>query len=140
MQQIKLQPLEGFYKKNTHLDSPGKTILVVEDDDSIGSLLIEVLSQETPYQALLVTDGLQAIKLVHKIKPSLFITDYRLPHMNGIELYDFLRTTKDLESTPAIIMSAYLPQEEVKKRNLVSLNKPFDLDDFLDIVEHLLHP
>ena len=117
------------------LDMP---ILVVEDDDSIGTLLVEVLSQETPYKALLVTDAFQALKTVSHIKPCLFITDYRLPHMDGIELYDRLQSTDELADTPAIIMSAYLPVEEVKKRRLVSLNKPFELDELLDTVEKLL--
>jgi DNA-binding response OmpR family regulator len=138
MQYIGAQPLEGVHKNSIEGNHRNKTILVVEDDDSIGSLLVEVLSQETPYQAMLVTDGLQALQLVREVKPCLFITDYRLPHMSGIELYDRLCATKDLENTPTIIMSAYLPQEEVQKRRLVSLNKPFELDEFLDTVETLL--
>jgi CheY-like chemotaxis protein len=87
---------------------------------------------------MLVTDGYQALRVVHDIKPSLFITDYRLPHMNGLELCDRLRATKGLEHTPAIVMSAYLPEQEVEKRHLVGLQKPFELDDLLNTVESLL--
>lgn len=116
-----------------------KTILIVEDDDYIGSMLVEALRQETPYQPLLVNDGMQALSLVKRVKPCLIITDYRLPLMNGIELYDRLQAVKDLAGTPAIMMSAYLPpREEVRKRNLVALNKPFELDEFLDKVDSLL--
>ena len=115
-----------------------KTILVVEDDDGIGSLLVEALSQETPYKALLVTDGWQALRIIHDIKPCLFITDYRLPLMNGIELYDRLRSMQALADTPTIIMSANLPEEEVARRKLISLKKPFELDELLDTVEKLL--
>ena len=115
-----------------------KTILVIEDDDSIGALLVEVLSQETPYKALLVTDAFQALKAIHYVKPCLFITDYRLPHMDGIELYDRLHLTDNLADIPAIIMSAYLPEEEIKKRHLISLSKPFELDELLATVERLL--
>jgi DNA-binding NtrC family response regulator len=115
-----------------------KTILVVEDDDSIGTLLIELLSQETSYKTLLVTDAFQALKAVKYLKPCLFITDYCLPHMNGIELYDRLHSTESLAHTPAIIMSAFLPEEEIRKRHLTSLSKPFELDELLDTVEKLL--
>lgn len=115
-----------------------KTILVVEDDDAIGPFLIEALSQETSYKALLVTDGLQALKAAHTLKPSLFITDYCMPFMNGIELYDKLHKTEEWENTPVILISASLPEQEVKKRKLVSLSKPFDLDDLLNTVEGLL--
>jgi DNA-binding NtrC family response regulator len=126
---------EQSHQNKTRLDRP---ILVIEDDDSIGPLLIAVLSQETPYKALLVTDAFQALKTVMSIKPCLFITDYHLPHMDGIELYDRLHSTIDMADTPAIIMSAHLPTEEIKKRHLVSLSKPFELDELLDTIEKLL--
>jgi|SRR5947209_20619806 len=118
--------------------SAAKVILVVEDDDNIGTFLVEALSQETPYKAVLVTDGFAALKAVHDIKPALFITDYRLPAMDGIELCDRLHILQGLENTPIIIMSAYLPQEEIKKRNLISLSKPFELDDLLNAINRLL--
>ena len=133
MQQLQKRPHMG--QKN----SKQKMILVVEDDNSIGSLLVDALVQETPYNAMLVTDGYQALNVVQKIKPCLFITDYCLPYMNGIELYDQLHSSKVLEGVPAIIISAAPPEDEVRKRQLVSLNKPFELDDLLRTVERLVH-
>ncbi len=120
------------------MDIHKPVILVIEDDDSIGTFLVEALSQETPYKAMLVTDGFQALQLVRIVKPSLVITDYRLPNMNGLELYDMLRSMQPLKDMPTIIMSAHLPMQEVRKRNLVGLNKPFELDDLLNTVERLL--
>ncbi len=111
-----------------------KTILVIEDDESIGALITEVLLQETHYDVLLATDGFQALHIVDHVKPSLLITDYRLPLMDGIELYDRLHSLQALSDTPVIIMSAHLPMEEVSKRKLVSMDKPFDLDDLLEKV------
>ena len=115
-----------------------KMILVVEDDTSIGALLLQVIEQETPYQALLVTDGFQALKLINEIKPHLFLLDYQLPKMNGIDLYDRLHATKELEETPAIMISAYLPKHEIQKRSLIGMRKPFELGELLDTVEQLL--
>ena len=120
------------------MDIHKPVILVIEDDDSIGTFLVEALSQETPYKAMLVTDGFQALQLVRIVKPSLVITDYRLPNMNGLELYDMLKSMQPLKDMPTIIMSAHLPMQEVRKRNLVGLNKPFELDDLLNTVERLL--
>lgn len=115
-----------------------KTVLVVEDDTGIGSFLVQAISQETPHHAMLVTDGLQAIKAVSNIKPSLFILDYQLPRMNGIELYDHLHATKGLEDVPAIMISARLPRKEIAKRNIFAMSKPLELDDFLQAIEKLL--
>src|SRR5712692_4698401 len=96
-----------------------KTILVVEDDVGIGSFLAQAISQETHHQALLVTVGFQALKTVMDIKPSLFILDYQLPRMNGIELYDKLHTIEGLDAVPAILISARLPKQEIDKRHIV---------------------
>src|SRR5690349_12218817 len=76
------------------------TILVVEDDDSIGTLLIDTLMLETPYDARLVTDGFQALKAMRELKPRLVITDYRLPHMDGLELYDRMQAMAGIGDIP----------------------------------------
>ncbi|HAE83366.1 MAG TPA: response regulator [Ktedonobacter sp.] len=119
-------------------DATVKTVLVVEDDTGIGSFLVQAITQETLHHAMLVTDGLQAIKAVSNIKPSLLILDYQLPHMNGIEIYDHLHATKGLEDVPAIMISARLPRKEIAKRNIVAMSKPLELDDFLQAIEKLL--
>ncbi len=127
-----------YSEDNSYMSEHKPVILVVEDDDSIGTFLVQALSQETPYGAMLVPDGFQALKVIRDIKPCLFITDYRLPRMNGLELCDLLKAEQEWVDIPTIIMSAYLPEQEVRKRKLVSLNKPFELDDLLDTVERLL--
>jgi len=63
-------------------------ILVVEDDAAIGNLIIQALLSETPYQALLIADGFQTLKIIRDINPQLLLLDYQLPRMNGIELDD----------------------------------------------------
>src|SRR6266487_2682382 len=115
-----------------------KTVLVVEDDTGIGNFLVQAILQETPYHAMLVADGFQALKAVANIKPSLFILDYQLPRMNGIELYDQLHATKGLEHIPAVVISARLPRQEIEKRKIIAMSKPLELDDFLNAIENLL--
>lgn len=116
-----------------------KTILIVEDDNNIGEVFVQAISQETTYLVVLVADGAAALDTVKGIKPNLFILDYQLPRMNGIELYDRLHAMKELEDIPTIMMSARLPLQELEKRDVVGLSKPIDLDDFLQTIEHLLH-
>lgn len=115
-----------------------KMILLVEDDANIGEVLTQAINQETPYTALLVPDGLEALQAIKEIKPSLFILDYQLPYMNGIDLYDKLHAIEALVHVPAIMMSARLPQQELDKRQMLGMNKPIDLDEFLQTIEELL--
>lgn len=129
---------QGKEQPSKEKDAPVKTVLVVEDDTGIGTFLVQAILQETHHQALLVSDGFQAMKTVTNIKPSLFILDYQLPRMNGLELYDHLHATKGLEHIPALIISARLPRHEIEKRKLASMSKPLELDDFLQTIENLL--
>lgn len=116
-----------------------KTILIVEDDLNIGEVLVQAIIQETSHRAMLVQDGFEALKVIENITPHLFILDYHLPRMNGIELYDRLQTLPTLTSVPAIMMSARLPQSDLATRDIRGMNKPLDLDDFLQTIEELLN-
>ena len=70
------------------------------------------------------------------VKPDLFILDYRLPGMSGIELYESLHAQPRFNQTPALILSACLEgyQEEIERHKLVALAKPFDVDELLSLI------
>ena len=114
-----------------------KTILVVEDDVAIVSFLVAVIEQETPYRAVVATESYAALELVRHFLPDLLLLDYRLPGMNGIELYDRLN---EVAPIPAILMTAtrQLPQQQLQQRQLIAFRKPFELDVFLATIETFL--
>jgi CheY-like chemotaxis protein len=118
--------------------APVKSILLVEDDENIGEVLVQAITQETSYIVMLARNGHDALKSVEEVKPQLLILDYQLPRMNGLELYDRLHGMEELQDVPAIMMSARLPLQELKKRKITAMNKPIDLDDFLLAIEKFL--
>lgn len=114
-------------------------LLIVEDDEDIGEFLAYVLQDETPYTVLHVPNAAQALAAVTSITPSLFLLDYQLPGMDGLDLSDRLHTIKVLETVPTLMMSANLPpREALQQRHIASLRKPFEISDFLQLVETLL--
>lgn len=120
-----------------------KTVLVVEDDEDLGSLIMEVLQEEgahhqPPVRAILATDSLRALELMSTITPNLLLLDYYLPRMNGLDLYDRLHAMEGLEQVPAIFMSANPPVREIEKRHLISVRKPFNLEDLWNTMNKLL--
>ena len=117
-----------------------KVILIVEDDEDVGTFLAAAIQQETPYHPILVSDGFTALKTVHGMKPDLLIIDYQLPHMNGIEVYDQLRAKQELADVPALLMTAGIgmPRQALEKRKLVGLSKPLELSTFLEMIDRLL--
>ena len=111
-----------------------QTILIVEDDQDIGVMVATLLELETPYQTRLAQDGQEALTIARDTPPSLLVLDYQLPGINGVQLYDHLRTLPGLEHVPAVLMSANLPVEEMKKRKMVGLCKPFDVNELIETV------
>ena len=127
---------EEYFSTKEHVRI--KTILVVEDDRDIGEVLVQAILQETSYLPVLVANGLDALNTVKNIKPHLFILDYKLPRMNGIDLYDQLHHIGEFTGTPTIMMSAQLPKRELGARDILAMHKPIDLDDLLQAIEELL--
>src|SRR5689334_9189655 len=119
-----------------------KLILVVEDDIPFGSILIQTIKEETPYQAILATTGMEALNIASHLQCDLFLLDYLLPSMNGLELYDRLHAIPGHEKTPAFFLSAStrLPHQELAKRNLKSLSKLVELDELLKIIRESVSP
>src|SRR6266516_2589738 len=115
-----------------------RTILIVEDDEAIGAFLMETIAQETSYQFALATHSMQALQLAPELKRILFILNYHLPGINGLQLYDRLHAIKELAHVPAIMVSAVLPEQELKHRKIIGIKEPFELDTLLDAIDQLV--
>jgi DNA-binding response OmpR family regulator len=120
------------------IPAPIKTILLVEDDTTIAELLVQMISQETPYQVFMVPDAPQALDLVKNIKPELLILDYRLPSIHGIELHDRLHDIEGLEGVPTIMLSVHAPLREMNQRQIMYMRKPFDMYKLLEAIDTML--
>ena len=115
-----------------------KSILVVEDDDAIAQIIVLTISEETSYDVQFVTTPQEALRVLDHLYPVLFLIDYQLPGMNGLQLYDVLREKDAYKDVPAIMMSANLPWNELKKRKLSGLEKPFDLEHLLQLIDSMI--
>jgi two-component system response regulator (stage 0 sporulation protein F) len=114
------------------------TILIVEDDAAIGDFLQQLIEEETPYTSIVVPDGQHALAVVQQIRPCLFLLDYRLPGMNGVELFDRLQTIDEAQGVPAIMMSATLPTSDLQQRGIYQLRKPMDIGNVVRMITHAL--
>ncbi len=131
MSQSVIPPAAGRIKSNS-------LILIVEDDAAIGSFLKQLIEDETPYTSIVVSDGPNALLIASQTHPCLFLLDYRLPGMNGVEVYDQLQIMEEMKGVPAIMMSATLPTEELQKRGIYPLRKPMDIGNVIRMITHAL--
>jgi two-component system, response regulator, stage 0 sporulation protein F len=86
-----------------------KTVLVVDDDDAIRSLLQEELEDEG-YKVLVATNARDALKMVAAEPLDLVILDIRMPGMDGLEVLPRILGIK--EGLPVILNTAYSQYQE----------------------------
>jgi len=98
-------------------DAPGAcpTVLVVEDEAPIRTLLVRQLSR-FGFRAEGVGDGLAAFTLVPTLEPQLIITDIRLPHMSGLELLARLADDPRTQQIPVVMFTAEVNAAEAAAR------------------------
>jgi len=117
-----------------------RKILIVEDDQEIARLYLELLQDETDCIVTLANEPFQALNIVERFKPDLFVLDYLLPHMDGIELYERLHTIKGLENVPALFVTGIVLDRKGRERGVIRMQKPFDTDMFLQTIENITTP
>ena len=81
------------------------SILVVEDEDSLATLLQYNLEKEG-YQVSVAGDGEEALLLVDEKLPDLIVLDWMLPKISGIEVCRRLRQRADTRNAPIIMLTA----------------------------------
>jgi CheY-like chemotaxis protein len=112
-----------------------KTVLVVEDDEAVSSLLVALL-EDRGYAAVPARDGRSAIELARKLAPHLITLDLALPGTDGHEVLENLKANPETRDIPVVVISAFtqiLPAGDRKKLAYL-LGKPFDVTEVLEIV------
>jgi DNA-binding response OmpR family regulator len=116
------------------------TILVVEDDDGVRSLLTEVL-EDDGYTIVQALDGQQAIELLSDYDERansgrfcLILLDMNLPAVDGFGVLTYLADTA--LTLPVVVLSARRDQlaKALRAGAQDTLAKPFDLDRLIDVV------
>jgi CheY-like chemotaxis protein len=115
------------------------TILVVDDDAHIRQFVCEALDFEG-YETRPAVDGRAALDVLAGWRPDLILLDLNMPRMDGWSFCARQQETPEIADIPIALMSAAhnihsrpLPCEPV-----AILEKPFELDDLLDHVAHVL--
>lgn len=115
-----------------------KTILIIDDDREIASMLHGVL-QNNGYRVHLAPNGAEGQRQISSLKPDLVITDMMMPRLGGFPVLEFLKT---LDSPPPVIMitaneggrhKAYAEMLGVADY----LRKPFPMEVLLESVRRI---
>ncbi len=107
-------------------------VLVIDDEETIAAMIAEAL-REDGYRVETVHDGAEALEKVDREQFGLVIADYRMPSVQGRQLYDELcerrpGPVRGLLLTTGDTMSDE-PFETARSNGVSILNKPFNLED-----------
>jgi DNA-binding response OmpR family regulator len=119
----------------------GRSLLVVDDEPVVGSLLSAILNKHG-YHVVVADCGQAAIALYRALSSeiSLVLLDVKMPGMRGLEVLARLREIN--HTVRAILISASDSEVTVEQRRepgvLGVLPKPFRMESFLAAVEAAL--
>lgn len=115
-----------------------KSILVVDDDQSLRELLKLHLSN-AGYYVETAADGIEAGYAVLRSPPDLIITDVNMPHMDGYQFIEALKSDKSLPNIPVIFLTSMDDVARGKDLGAVGyITKPVRSDKLLAVVaEHM---
>ena len=121
------------------LTGNGAQVLIVDDDEDVRQIITDRLEQ-AGFAVAQACDGLHALAELRQRHFHVVVTDYQMPHLNGLALLRQCRLA--WPGTPVIIMSACLdaPGEIAAARDAFSyLQKPFDADRLIALVCQAAH-
>ena len=85
-----------------------KTILVVDDNERLRTLVKAYLTQEG-YRVVTAGDGREALFVARQENPDLIVLDIMMPEMDG---YEFMRTHRKERETPIILLTAKIEETD----------------------------
>jgi DNA-binding response OmpR family regulator len=118
-----------------------KKILIIDDEKLTRSLLQRnvVLAG---YDAIVASNGKEALEKIEDITPDLIVVDLVMPDMNGFETCRRIRSNERTMKTPVIVVSALQSQSDVEDAKNsgadVFLTKPIRPEEFINHVKKFL--
>jgi CheY-like chemotaxis protein len=115
-------------------DLRGGTVLVVDDDPSMQSVLTVWLQGEG-FTVQTASNGAEALERIRDHVPEVIVLDLRMPVMSGAEFLETWRRTMQVPSIPVVAISAHhrnLSTEDLGVRAFLA--KPFSLTDLTNII------
>jgi len=135
--------LENLTEKTARIDvdHTGKTVIVVDDDQTTLKILEAFLSK-LGYQVFCAESGTQAWELARTKKPGFLISDMLLPGIHGVELCRKFKNDPEFKDTKVILMTAVYSNGAHRSNDLKCdrdgfLEKPVDLKKLKEMLQSI---
>jgi CheY-like chemotaxis protein len=117
------------------------TVLIVEDDTSLQSVLEALLGRD--YRVTIVGDGKEALEHLQWDTPNLVILDVTIPHVDGLDICSRIKRIKRFRDTRVIVMTASMDERTHDAANLAKadafVSKPIANEQFRQLVREMIN-
>jgi DNA-binding response OmpR family regulator len=108
-------------------DGPGKTRILVADDDPQMRRLIRSILERDGFEVTEAADGLDALDALESRPVDLVVLDIDMPRLDGLGVLEELRARVQTSSVPVIVLTARTDDTEARVLDLGAqdfLSKP----------------
>ena len=118
-----------------------KVVLVVEDDE-LNLKLVKELLEFNGFETLEATNGLQALEMIRRERPSLVLMDIQMPAMDGIEATRQIKADASIRDIPVVALTSSAMKGD-KEAILAAgcdeyMSKPIDIHCLLKLIEEFV--
>jgi DNA-binding response OmpR family regulator len=118
-----------------------KRVVIAEDDPDVAELLRIALTEGLDVEIDVVANGALVMDSVTARRPDLLLLDVELPGLNGLDVFDLLRSDPHWPGVPVLFLTA-VPELAATANAPTGVHeilaKPFDIDDLIARAARLL--
>ena len=101
--------------------------VMIVDNERTTAMLLQTLLELDGFEAVVAPNGKDALQKAVQATPDIFLVDYRLDDMNGVDLIRELRALDPFTKTPIVMASGMNVEDEARSAGAsLFLIKPID--------------
>lgn len=116
-------------------------VIIAEDDELVGDIVCNAL-HASGHGVGVLTNGIEALKIIRFKKPDLVILDCNMPGLSGVLVLREMRKSVDLYAIPVLVLTGRQSARDVELVMYEGaddyMKKPFDPDELVFRVNQLL--
>jgi DNA-binding response OmpR family regulator len=116
-------------------------VLIAEDEPDIVDALRQALTDRLDVEVDVVANGALVMDSILTRRPDLLILDVALPGLNGLDVFDLLRSDPHWQGVPVLFLTGLPERAETANASTgvhEVLAKPFDIEELVARAERLM--
>lgn len=116
-------------------------VLLIEDVEVIRNIVRSEL-ERAGFDVIDAKNGREGLRLALESLPDVILSDYSMPELNGLEMLEKLRHSRNASHIPFILMSSYPGRYFGRECERLGVNafleKPFDFSNLMETMHRVL--